>query len=91
MSEGDREQLQRIIDVIYETLKKDICEGRNIREEEFDRIVNEELIIIANDAKKLNLVDTLLRWDKMDIFVKDIEMAKKIAKIDRRQEKFLKK
>ncbi len=76
MSEGDREQMQRIIDVIYEVIRKDICEDRKITEEEFDRIVDKDLIILPSEALDKNLVDTLLRWDKIDEIVKDIEKTK---------------
>uniref|UniRef100_A0A7C4YD44 Signal peptide peptidase SppA n=1 Tax=candidate division WOR-3 bacterium TaxID=2052148 RepID=A0A7C4YD44_UNCW3 len=76
MSDADREQRQRMIDVIYNVMKKDICSSRNLKEEEFDRIVNEELIIMSKRAKELNLVDTILRFDKIDDYVKEIEKKK---------------
>lgn len=76
MSDADREQRQRIIDVIYEIIRKDICEERKMKEEEFDRIVNEEILLLANDALENNLVDTLLRWDRIDEILKDVEKSK---------------
>lgn len=76
MSDADREQRQRMIDVIYEIIRKDICEERKIKEEDFDRIVNEKILLLANDALENNLVDTLLRWDRIDEILKDIEKSK---------------
>jgi protease IV len=65
MSEADREQRQRLVDVWYATAKKDITEGRNIMESDFDAIINNEVVFTPSDALARKLVDTLARWDDM--------------------------
>lgn len=63
MSEGEREQRQRMIDVLYELARRDISRGRNITEDEFDRIVEEVALLRGEEAISLGMVDTLARWD----------------------------
>jgi len=77
MSDADREQLQLIVDGWYEQARKDICEGRDLTSGEFDNIVNNEVIILPEDALKLGLVDTIARWNSVDEVIEKIEGEKK--------------
>ena len=65
MTDADREQRQRLVDVWYATARKDIGEGRHISADEFDKIVNGEVVYTPTDAIARNLADTLARWDDM--------------------------
>ncbi|MGD8628701.1 MAG: S49 family peptidase [bacterium] len=73
MSEGDAEQLQAIIDDFYALSRSDICEGRGISHDEFDRMVNEEVWFPAKDALEAGLVDTLGRWEAVRDVIKGLE------------------
>jgi protease-4 len=70
MSEADSVQRQELVNDQYELLKQDVTSGRNITPEEFDRIVDEELVIMADRAKELGLVDKLDRWVNIDEIIK---------------------
>jgi protease-4 len=77
MSEGDREQIQAIVDDFYDLAKNEVCEGRGISPAEFDHMVNEEMLILPEDAVKLGLVDTLGRWEVVKDVIEDLEGEKK--------------
>lgn len=77
MSEGDREQIQAILDDFYALVRTEICEGRGMRGEEFDRLVNEEMLILGEDAVEMGLVDTLGRWEVVEDVIEEIEGGKK--------------
>lgn len=72
MSEGDQEQREKLLDEYYELLKKNISEGRNFTGEKFDNIINNVVVLTANDALQEGLVDTLARWDGVNEVVKTI-------------------
>jgi len=61
MSEGEREQDQRMVDVIYGELRDAICAARGLSDVEFDRFVNETVGLTAPAAKAAGLVDDLGR------------------------------
>ena len=65
MSEGDREQRQRIVDVIFEELRDGVLEGRDLDRARFKQVVDEKTFITATEAKELGLVDDLARWDDL--------------------------
>jgi len=73
MSEGEEEQLQAIIDDFYALSRADICEGRGISHDEFDRMVNEEVWFPAKDALAAGLADTLGRWEAVREVIKGLE------------------
>ncbi|MGE3799932.1 MAG: S49 family peptidase [Candidatus Kapaibacterium sp.] len=63
MSEGEREQRERMVDVLYELARDDISASRQISRDEFDRIVEDVALLRGDEAMDLGLVDTLARWD----------------------------
>jgi protease-4 len=77
MSEADKEQLQLLVDGWYERARKDICQGRDLSFEEFDNLVDNEGIILPEDALKMGLVDTIARWNSVNDFIEKIEGEKK--------------
>jgi len=62
MSDADREQRQDYIDDCYELTRKEVCASRCMSEEEFDRIIDEAMLLNAEAALASGLVDTLVRW-----------------------------
>jgi protease IV len=66
MSDGDREQRGRMIDVIYEEIRRDVCEGRNMSPQTYDEIIDTEVMIDADRALELGLVDTVGRWHDLE-------------------------
>ncbi|GAB4168660.1 MAG: hypothetical protein Kow00108_01860 [Calditrichia bacterium] len=76
MSEADSTQLQEYLNDIYAQYREDISHSRNMSEEQFDKLVNEQVLFLAQDAADHHLVDTLGRWVDID----DIIQAKMKAK-----------
>jgi protease-4 len=77
MSEADREQRQRLVDEYYHVAKSEICASRSISGVEFDRLVNEQLILLPEEALALGLVDTLARADAFEDVAKALEGKEK--------------
>ncbi|HEY7751056.1 MAG TPA: S49 family peptidase, partial [Ignavibacteriaceae bacterium] len=77
MSEGDKEQLGKLVDDYYELVRKDISEARNISINEFDNLVNDKYFFLPNEAVELGLVDKLGRWSEAEDFIKELEGEKK--------------
>ncbi len=66
MSDADREQRQRIVDVIYEQTRAGALEYRSkLDEREYDRIVNELGVLDPQEAVELGVVDAVARWDQL--------------------------
>jgi len=77
-SEADREQTQAYTDDLYDIIKQDVCEGRGFSPEKFDRLINETVYFLAEDARKEGLVDTLCRWSGLKDVVKSVAGKKKM-------------
>jgi protease-4 len=77
MSDGDREQLQAIVDDFYDLAKSDVCEGRGMSPAAFDRLVNDEMLVTPDAAMEMGLVDTLGRWEIVEDVIEGIEGEKK--------------
>jgi len=65
MSAADREQRQRIVDVIYESLRDGMAAGRNLTPARMDEITDNEGQLVASEALAAGLVDEVTRWDTM--------------------------
>jgi protease-4 len=61
MSEGEREQRQRMVDVIYEQTRAAICEARGLTVEQFDELADGRVGMAPAEAEKLGLVDAVGR------------------------------
>ena len=70
MSDADREQRQKLIDDWYTIAKSDICEARHLPSEQFDKLINEEVIFLPQQAVEQGLVDSLGRWEIVKELVK---------------------
>ncbi len=67
MSEADREQRQRIVDVLYETVREGVTDSRHLSRTEFDRTVDENTILTPDEALGLGLIDEISRWDQLPV------------------------
>lgn len=76
-SEADREQFQAYTDDIYELIKREVGESRNISGEKFDALINEQIFFMAEDARQEGLVDTLGRWGDLKEVIKSLTGKKK--------------
>ena len=73
MSDADREQKQKYIDDLYALTKQGVCNGRRLTSEQFEKIINEEVVFMPHEAVQRGLVDTLGRWDEVKAMVKEME------------------
>ncbi len=72
MSEADALQRQNYIDDIYELAREEICRDRNLSYQQFDDIVNEQVIFLPEEAVAAHLVDTLARWSDKERIIKNV-------------------
>jgi protease-4 len=79
MSDADREQLGRLIDVIYEELRRGVCDSRGLTVEEFDRIVDSEIYLTPSLALELGLVDRIGRWKDLKSWIQEEEPRTRVA------------
>ncbi|MGD0589331.1 MAG: signal peptide peptidase SppA [Bacteroidota bacterium] len=70
MSDADREQRQKLIDDWYKIARNDISNARRMTAEQFDTLVNKEVMFLAQQAKEKGLVDSLGRWEMVRELVK---------------------
>ena len=88
MSDSNREQVKRFINSIWEDVKSDIADGRNLSDDELNNIAENLLIQSAKDAVDYKLADALQYQDQVDDTLRkrlDIEDNKKIEKISLRK------
>jgi len=76
MSEGDREQRQRIVDVIYEGLREGIADGRDLTLDDYDRFVDEMANLLPQEALAEGLIDDVGRWSNKDDWFETFEGSK---------------
>ncbi|MCI0707595.1 MAG: signal peptide peptidase SppA [Ignavibacteriae bacterium] len=77
MSDADRLQRQALIDENYRIARNDICAARGFTHEQFDNMVNNETIYLAQEALAKGLVDTLGRWETVKEVIKQLEGEEK--------------
>jgi protease-4 len=71
MSEPDAEQNQAYLDDWYELVRGDVCHGRKITVEQFDKIINEMAYVLPEVALENNLIDTIGRWSDKNLILKN--------------------
>jgi protease-4 len=69
MSAADREQRQRIADVQYGTVRDLTTATRPLGPADFDRIVDEQVLVLPEQAVAAGLVDTLGRWPDLQEWI----------------------
>lgn len=63
MSDADREQRQRIVDVIYETLRDAVADARGLEPARVDALIDNLARMRTHEAVSHGLVDAAGRWD----------------------------
>jgi len=71
MSDADREQIGREVDVIYELIRRDVCASRGISEAAFEEIVEDRGLLFADEAVERGLVDAAGRWEDVKKWVSE--------------------
>lgn len=59
MSPAEREQRDRMVEVVYEELRRGICEARGLTVAQFDALVDDQVYLPAGRAEQRGLVDAL--------------------------------
>jgi len=77
MSDADRQQRFDLIDGYYNEMRADVTGTRGVSGDEFDRWVNEEVVITPAAAMSERLVDRLGRWENVKDVIKELEGANK--------------
>ncbi len=70
MSDADREQRQKIVDGWHNIAMSDICAARGFSTAQFNKLVEDEVVFLPEQAKALGLVDSIGRWEKVKEMVK---------------------
>jgi protease-4 len=65
MSDADREQLQRVVDVKYEEVRAAVTKDRSLSVGEFDSCVDEDIVLLPPRALERRLVDGVARWHEL--------------------------
>ena len=71
-SEADSLQRQQLVDAWYDLTRDDVAESRGLSADTLDRIIDEETILDARQARQAGLVDTLARWHERDDVLKAV-------------------
>lgn len=71
-SNENRSQTQQLLSDIWENIKKDISQARNIDSKQIDDIANQKGILIAQEAEKLKIVDRVKYQDEIIEEIKEI-------------------
>ena len=69
MSEADREQRQDFVDDWYELVRNDVCESRSLTAQQFDKLIDDQVLFTSQLALENGLVDTLGRWSDVEQFL----------------------
>lgn len=72
-SEGDREQIGRIIEEAYRITREKICYARSISPAEYDRVVDEMAFLLPEEAVELGFIDELGKWEVTEDVIEDLE------------------
>ncbi|MCB1184851.1 S49 family peptidase [bacterium] len=83
MSDADREQRQRIVDVIYTTFRDGAAAARDLGPDQFDALVDEQALLTAAEAQAAGLVDGAARWDGVLKRLRDERGARPVRKAPR--------
>lgn len=71
MSGADREQRQRIVDVLYAAVNGGIAEGRGLDPAAVDRLVDDKALLLPEEALAAGLVDAVARWDELGEWLRE--------------------
>jgi protease-4 len=72
MSAADREQRQAYVDDWYELTRADVCSARGLTLQQFDALIDSQVIFLPTVALRDRLVDTLARWSDVKALMKNV-------------------
>ncbi len=72
MSPADKEQRQDYLDDWYEMIRSEVCQSRELSPDEFDRIVDDQIYLLADMALEQGLIDAIGRWSAKDEIIADL-------------------
>ncbi len=78
MSDADREQRQRIVDVAYTAWRAGVTAGRALSPASYDSLVDRQGWLIPDEALAAGLVDTLDRWDSLVDWLAKVRHARPV-------------
>ncbi len=79
MSDADREQRGRIVDVIYEVLRDGVSDGRGMSHAQYDGVIDDDVILSAAKAQERGLIDQLARWEDLPAWLKEYNGGKLVG------------
>ncbi|PID80797.1 hypothetical protein CSB20_05550, partial [bacterium DOLZORAL124_64_63] len=71
MSDADREQRQRIVDVLYETIRDAVARDRGLEPGQVDNLIDDLGEVLTDEAIAHGLVDAAGRWDQMGRWLRE--------------------
>ncbi len=71
MSDADKEQLGRLVNVIYEELRSAICSSRGLTEDRYDAVVEDKVILDAKEIVDAGFADDIARWPGLGDWLKE--------------------
>lgn len=81
MSADNRYQIKTLLNDIWETVREEIGEARNLKSKTIDDVINNQRIVVPEDGVNENLIDALVYEDDFDESIKtalEISSSKKI-------------
>ncbi len=82
MSPENREQTQKYLNGLWNAMVADISKSRDISAQEINRIANDMLAMIPEDAQKLNLLDGVIGHNEMLQMLADAVETENIEKLE---------
>ncbi|MDR0438286.1 MAG: signal peptide peptidase SppA, partial [Bacteroidales bacterium] len=82
MSPENREQTQKYLNGLWNTMVAEISESRDISAKELNRIANDMLAMHPEDAQKLNMIDGAFGHPEMLQLLADVVEEEKIDKLE---------
>ena len=79
MSAPDREQRERVVDVIYDALRTGVCDGRALDHAQYDAVIDDAVVLTAVRAKQHGLVDRIGRWEVMGEWLEEHNGGKLVS------------
>ena len=85
MSEENREQYRRMLEVVWGIWLKDVAEGRGLDPDSLNSLIEGHLgVFLPKEAKKLGLIDSIIYEDQWRKLLKEKGRKVKVVEVNRR-------
>jgi protease-4 len=81
MSEADRQQRQRIVDVIYAQVMGGAAAGRGLEPGALDAVVDDLALVQPGEAERAGLVDGVARWDQLPRWLQENRRVRLVTRL----------